>query len=236
MVDVEPDTEFSPTAVTFIIAGKRRCEILGGATSMKIRVGRWRRDYDPDGEEARLGWGEEKFVDIDQTRVRPDIDSLCTESGPQNSALRKNEWTMNKVQLIDEEKEDQNATSAAVDKATSLIPLLDQWYSLASNLNTYNNIDVVAATRVQSGEPGLRVNPKNLLQKVKMELGPRPPPSRPTAFAIWGAALINPLPALGVSSEVRGAVLHVKGADAKLDVLERGLVRSIRNLNGSMPL
>jgi hypothetical protein len=73
MVDVEPDTEFSPTAVTFIIAGKRRCEILGGATSMKIRVGRWRRDYDPDGEEARLGWGEEKFVDIDQTRVRPDI-------------------------------------------------------------------------------------------------------------------------------------------------------------------
>jgi hypothetical protein len=143
---------------------------------------------------------------------------------------------MNKVRLIDEEKEDQNATSAAVDKATSLIPLLDQWYSLASNLNTYNNIDVVAATRVQSGEPGLRVNPKNLLQKVKMELGPRPPPSRPTAFAIWGAALINPLPALGVSSEVRGAVLHVKGADAKLDVLERGLVRSIRNLNGSMPL
>ena len=40
-----------PTSVTFTIAGKRRCEIL---VDMKTRIGRWRRGYDPDGEESRV--------------------------------------------------------------------------------------------------------------------------------------------------------------------------------------
>ena len=42
-----------PTSVTFTIAGKRRCEILGN-NSMKTCIGRWRRGYDPDGEESRV--------------------------------------------------------------------------------------------------------------------------------------------------------------------------------------
>lgn len=234
MVDVEPDTDFSPTSVTFMISGKRRCEILGCACDMKARVGRWRRDYDPDGEEKRLGWGEERFVDVDDTRVRDDLDHLLREPSSQN--IEHSKWNSNGILAIDEAGEDVNATTTAICKATNIIPLIKQWYALASNPNTYNNIDVVATTRVQKGSPGLRINPKSLLQKVRLDLGPMPPPSRPTALAIWGAALINPVPALGVSTEVRGAVLHVEGAEAKLHVLERGLVRSIGNLNGSMPL
>ena len=237
MVDVEPDTDFSPTSVTFMIAGKRRCEILGCACDMKARVGRWRRDYDPDGEEKRLGWGEERFVDVDDTRVRNDLDCLPCESSSQiNSNIQHCKWNSNRILAIDEAGEDVNATTTAISKATNIIPLIKQWYKLASNPNTYNNIDVVATTRVQKGSPGLRINPKSLLQKVRLDLGPMPPASKPTALAIWGAALINPVPALGVSTEVRGAVLHVEGAEAKLDVLEKGLVRSIGNLNGSMPL
>ena len=54
----------TPTAVAFSIVGKKRCEILGSSnTDMKLRIGRWRRGYDPDGEESRLGWGDERFVD-----------------------------------------------------------------------------------------------------------------------------------------------------------------------------
>ena len=44
-----------PTSVTFTIAGKRRCEILGNKRiDMKTCIGRWRRGYDPDGEESRV--------------------------------------------------------------------------------------------------------------------------------------------------------------------------------------
>ena len=77
IVDVDNDEEFeknrstedqydhlsTPTAVTFSIVGNRRCEILGPPKAMKHRIGRWRRVYDPQGEESRLGWGEESFVD-----------------------------------------------------------------------------------------------------------------------------------------------------------------------------
>lgn len=235
LVDVEPNTDFSPTAVTFMIAGQRRCEILGVANDMKARVGRWRRDYDPDGEETRLGWGEERFVDIENSRLRSDVRILLSRSNDEEGTT-SNEWNNNKIFVIDQDKEDENATAAVMDKAASLIPLIEQWYSLASNPDTFENIDVVASTRIQRGQPGLRVDPDALLRRVRMDLGTIPPSTKPTALAVWGAALINPLPALGVSTEVRGAILHVNGAEAKLDVLERGLIRSINNLKGIMPL
>jgi hypothetical protein len=40
------------------------------------------------------------------------------------------------------------------------------------------------------------------------ELGPIPPTERFSARAVWVAALVNPLPPLGVSSEIRPAVLQ----------------------------
>lgn len=233
LVDVEPDTEFSPTAVSFMIVGKRCCEILGCAKGMKTRVGRWRRDYDPGGEEARLGWGYESFVDVEEERLD---DNLALLSNGESKCTLKNEWNANTIRIIDVDAEDINATNTAIVKATSIVPLLEEWYSLASNQAIYNNIYITAATRIERGQPGLRVNAAKLLAKVRSELGPMPPPSKPTALATWGAALINPVPALGVSPEIRGAVMHVQGADAKLAVLEKGIVRSLCNLNGTMPL
>jgi hypothetical protein len=45
------------------------------------------------------------------------------------------------------------------------------------------------------------------LAGVLSDLGPMPPAARPRDRAVWAAALINPLPALGVSLEIRPAVL-----------------------------
>ena len=45
------------------------------------------------------------------------------------------------------------------------------------------------------------------LAGVLADLGPMPPAARPRDRATWVAALINPLPALGVSLEIRPAVL-----------------------------
>lgn len=87
------------------------------------------------------------------------------------------------------------------------------------------------------GQPGLRVDPAALLRKVLSDLGEQPGPTEsPTEFALWGAALINPLPALGVSPEIRGAVLEAPTAMSKLEILEMGVNRSIANLEGKAPL
>ncbi len=230
-VDAKSDSNslFSPTSVTFCIVGSKRVEVLGPTERMKTRIGRWRRSYDPDGEESRLGWGIENFVD--RAKEVPNVDDLAA-----SSELSDTQWTNSRVRIIDDVEEDSNASAEAVAKATQIIPLIEQWLSLASNQTTYDNVDVVARTRRKTGQPGLTVNAAALLRRVQQELGPRPPPEHPTLLALWGSALINPLPPLGVSTELRGAVLEAEGAANKLTILERGLVKSINNLNGSRPL
>ena len=121
----------------------------------------------------------------------------------------------------------------AIEKAKSLVPMLQQWQQLASDVKTYENTDVVAASRVMKGQPGLRVDPAALLRKALNDLGEQPKPEvDPTSFALWGAALINPLPPLGVSPEIRGRVLEAPDAKSKLEILEWGVKRSIANLEG----
>ena len=233
LVDVEAnsDSNFSPTSVTFCISGsKRRCEILGPKERMKTRIGRWRRSFDPDGEESRLGWGLESFVDSAK-EVPTSFDNTDGSSEPSDTI-----WTSSGVRIIDDVEEDLNVSAATVKKAAQIIPLIEQWLALASDQTTYDNVDVVARTRRKSGQPGLTVDAAALLRRVQREIGQRPPPELPTALALWGSALINPLPALGVATELRGAVLEAEGAENKLAILERGLIKSINNLNGSRPL
>ena len=68
------------------------------------------------------------------------------------------------------------------------------------------------------------------------ELGPMPAPNEPTALAFWGAALVNPLPPMGIALEIRGKMLEAKSIDERLIHLERTVTRSIANLNGTNPL
>lgn len=227
LVDVDDDNEsesFSPTSVTFDIIGTRRCEIIGKSELMKQRIGRWRRSYDPDGEESRLGWGPESFVNKADAKTSFDVTDRSDT-----------QWSNCRISIIDDEEEDEHS-SETFEKATQINKLIDHWLILASDQTTYDNVDVVARTRRKTGQPGLTVNASVLLKRVQHELGPRPPPERPTLLALWGAALLNPLPPLGVATELRGAVLEADGALMKLSILERGLLKSIDNLDDTRPL
>jgi hypothetical protein len=125
-------------------------------------------------------------------------------------------------------------TQAMLDRITKLV---DQWYDLASNVRTYENINVTAAARIQKGAPGLWVDPQKLLHRVRKQLGPMPSAQdKPTELCFWVAALINPLPVLGVSLEIRGQLLEAPTLERRCQVVERGLTRSIDNLTGKRPL
>jgi len=188
-VDMDGDLE-DCTAVSFVLLGRQRCEIIGPTDSMSERIGRWRRGYDPDGEELRLGWGSESFVR--RTSPAEDVVQDATISSPQiGSPPDVSEWTTNRIRTVEDKVEE--VDPATIDHATRLIPLVEKWIDLASDQSTYDNTDVVAATRRKSGEPGLSVDAAALLRKVQSELGEMPRPSTPTAFCLWVAALINPL-------------------------------------------
>jgi hypothetical protein len=132
-----------------------------------------------------------------------------------------------------------DVTDDLIRKAQSLIPLVKEWCDLASDMKTYENTKVTATTRVQQGQPFMSVQPENLLERVKRDLGEMPQLNHQGSiydFAFWVAALINPLPSLGVSLEIRGKLLEAYSLEEKLTILEFGLQRSLQNLRGERPL
>lgn len=271
----------SPTAVDFELVGHTRCRILGPTESMKRRIGRWRRGYDPNGEEVQLGWGEERFLDamispsLDDSSSPENIDKASDGASSTTTTTGSpayTEWSSIPVQINlemieameKEEDEDLAAilagvpTSSAIEKVKELNALVDEWYQLARDPSTFENVNVTATTRIRVGHPGLWISPETLLRRVSNQLGPRPcswfastdvasssPTAAPvtsptvadiTAFIFWAAALINPLPPLGVSLEIRGRLLEAPTLRRRLEILELGLRRSIDNLKGTRPL
>ena len=252
------DLSAIPSSVDFILVGRQPCHVVGPAQGMMARVGRWRREYDPEGEEKVLGWGDERILDVEQPggsknrlagadsaieralRAAASLAALerrekarADESTAlEPAALPCTQWSLCQVQC----EEEKAATRDEVALAESLVPLLDRWLALASDPRTYDNTNVTASTRARRNEPGLRCDPQQRMALVLHDLGERPPPTRPTAFAFWGGALINPLPPLGVSLEIRGRMLEAPTGLDKLALLQTGLQRSIENLEGSRPL
>jgi hypothetical protein len=84
-------------------------------------------------------------------------------------------------------------------------------------------------------QKGLERRPMQIASILR-NLGTMPPADRPFDRALWVAALINPLPALGVALEIRPAVLQAPSAAAALAVVTSGIQGSIGHVNGSKPL
>ena len=228
----DENKDFIPTAVDFVIHGKRRCRLVGPAKGMKSRIGRWRRCYDENGEESVLGWGEERFLDLPESDSSPYEGLIKAPSD--NFSNEHTSW--NTIEVKCNVESDQEINDEMIEKAQSLLPLLDDWYALASNTETYVNTNVTATARIEQDKPLLSIDPKKFLNRIKEDLGPCPPVTEPSLFAFWVAALINPLPPMGVSLEIRGQMLESKDILMCLQILERGLKRSIENLNGTKPL
>lgn len=228
LVDARYSTERIPTAVDFVIRGLRHVRVTGPSQGLKARVGRWRRQYDDNGEEAVLGWGEERFVDAFANAT-----SERSEDVDYDMSLPHTEWSLCEVECsIQDADANDGSLQTRIDE---IIPLLERWKTLASDVATFENTDVVATARVMKGQPGLAVDPAALIRSVEKELGEMPL-TNPTEFAFWGAALVNPLPVLGVSPEIRGRILEAPDASSRLAILKWGVERSIRNLEGTDPL
>jgi len=103
-----------------------------------------------------------------------------------------------------------------VRKSTSLEPMVDRWLHLVRT----------GGHERQEGQ----------LDLVLGHLGPMPPAKEVTARALWVAALINPLPSLGVAWEIRPSMLLAASSRERLEVCLRGLHDSIAHLDGSAPM
>ena len=244
---IRSDDRGLPASVSASLVAKRRACILG---SSRQRLGRWRRMYDPDGEVSALGWGEEALVKtvppMDAEGPLEEAPSAAVEVGSLGDGTR---LPLCRLRLMDEEevngggggggvagsgnaKSTVGSDGGAEAACTRVVTLLGAWSAMVRDPATFDDVNVVASARTRHGEPGLRVNASRVLDSVLEDLGPRP--LQPTALALWVAAIINPLPALGVAPECRAAVLEAPGAIERLAVVERALLRSLRNLRGEL--
>lgn len=101
--------------------------------------------------------------------------------------------------------EEENARAAA-----ALAPLVSEWKTL-----------------VREGGHERR---KGQLELIESHIGPMPPSGEPARVAAWVAALINPIPALGVAYEIRPALLMARDTKGMLRVARDGIVTSIERL------
>ena len=222
-----------PTSVDFVIVGKRRCRVVGKREDLRLRIGRWRRGYDENGEEAVLGWGDERFLDLSETIPNDDTNELSHRDD--SKSLTSQQWSLTQIQCNNLDP-NETITQEMITKTQTLLPMIDEWYNLASNEETYYNTNVTATCRIKKNQPILSVKPDKILDLVMKELGERPSVEDPTSLSFWAAALINPLPVLGISIEIRGKMLEAANINERLNILEWGLSRSIQNLKGERPL
>ncbi|CAJ1456879.1 unnamed protein product [Effrenium voratum] len=70
------------------------------------------------------------------------------------------------------------------------------------------------------------------LDDILKDLGTMPSVQEAQRLAIWVAALVNPLPALGVALEIRPAVLAAATVKEQLEIAEQGMRGSIDHISG----
>ena len=222
LVDAMRSREHLPTSVRARLVARERVVLCGPD---RQRVARWRRQYDPDGEVPAMGWGDEPIVSGEAAGLPADL--LAPRDDSDGGDESGGTPPLCDVRLLRGEAEAPHVSDGD-DGAVASMPtmfdggdavalacarvrtLMDEWEGLARDKATYDNVDVTAGLRVQRGQPGLRRDPSRLLDGVVAALGERPDDSAPSRLALYAAALINPLPSLGVAPECRAATLEAK--------------------------
>ncbi|CAE7686063.1 unnamed protein product, partial [Symbiodinium necroappetens] len=100
--------------------------------------------------------------------------------------------------------------------AETLVPLVDEW----------------TATLMEMGKERY----DGQLADILKDLGDMPEAKAPGELAIWVAALVNPIPALGVAYEIRPAVLSASSVRERLEVAIEGIRGSIDHISGKRKL
>jgi Lon protease-like protein len=141
-------------------------------------------------------------------------------------------WTEARVDFLDfQEEEDQEilgeerlAVARAISKATELT---------SPNMRTVDNLSLVEQwielAKQNEREPGQ-------IDRLLETLGELPPQETPSDLAFWVGALINPLPPMGVATEIRPALLSAKTAEDRVQIAKAGILKSIKHMDGTEPM
>ena len=153
-------------------------------------------------------------------------------------------WTEARVRFLDSSDEEENEISTAMKSSPSSTDSIGDRLSVARaiqkakeftvpNMNMSGSLSLIDRW-IQLAKENER-HPGQIDTLLK-RLGDIPPEHEPTERAFWVGALINPLPAMGVATEIRPALLVSKRAEERVQIALDGLLKSIRHMDGSQRL
>jgi len=152
-------------------------------------------------------------------------------------------WTEARVKFLDSSEEEEREISSAMKGPSSTESIGDRLSVAraiqkckeftAPNMNMDGSLSLVDRWIELAKENERHPGQIDVLLK---QLGEIPPEHEPTERALWVGALINPLPSMGVATEIRPALLVSKKAEERVQVALDGLLKSIRHMDGSQRL
>jgi len=160
-------------------------------------------------------------------------------------------WTTATVKFIDSALEEENEVKQFYKPSTEAMDPLDR--STATTATSGDRLSLARAISKcrQFTEPNMNMKDNASLvdrwielarqnerhpgqiDTLLKQLGSIPPEYEPTERALWVGALINPLPSMGVATEIRPALLVSKRAEERVQVALDAILKSIRHMDGS---
>lgn len=150
-------------------------------------------------------------------------------------------WTEAQVTFLDSQKEEdkevQNVAPSEADAGGDRLSVA-RAISKARQFTEPNMNMKGGASLVQRWIELATVNERHpgQIEALLRQLGDMPPEHEPTERALWVGALINPLPSMGVATEIRPALLVSKQAEERVQVALEGIIKSIKHMEGSARL
>ena len=189
------------------LVGRRRVRIEGqpfdenGVAMAKVAF----MDFAPDAPDSKNGEDGEAVLLGEDDAVKGAHPAAATRGQRKETSSGDTEDESVANQGTEPFDSEANARAAA-----ALAPLVSEWKAL-----------------VREGGHERR---KGQLDLIESHIGPMPPSGEPARVAAWVAALINPIPALGVAYEIRPALLMARDTRGMLRVARDGIVTSIERL------
>jgi Lon protease-like protein len=142
-------------------------------------------------------------------------------------------WTEARVEFLDsfkeqqEEEKGEDPMSVARAMATA-----KKFTSPNMNMPDNNNSLIDRWIELARGKE----QSEGQIDKLLVDLGEIPSADEPSELAFWVGALVNPLPGMGVAMEIRPMLLMAKTAEERVNVALKGILESIKHMDGSAPL
>lgn len=138
-------------------------------------------------------------------------------------------WTEARVKFLhaEEEAEEETKTGDRMAVARAMVKAKEL---TSPNMNMEGNLSLVDSW-IKLAKLNERSNGQ--IDTLLEQIGEIPSSEEPSERAFWVGALINPIPAMGVATEIRPALLMAKTAEERIRIASDGILKSIRHMDGS---